>query len=458
MEEVCLGEIQQWTGAQLVGILSGARPLPGISTDTRTIVKGELFLALRGPNFAGHEFIEEAFERGACGAMVERSWVERGGGSTAGPLLVVPSTLEALGTIARHYRRRFDLPVIGVVGSAGKTTTKEMIATVLARKYQVLKTIGTENNEVGVPKTLLQLTQKHEAVVLELAARKFGDIKYLCSCAQPTIGVLLNIGTAHIEFFGSVEGVAKAKGELLEYLDESCMALVNADDCVVVKEVKRTKGRLLAFSLERESQFRGEGLVLDQEGRGHFSLQTISLDLKIPGRHNVYNALAAAAVGRILDLPWEDIRDALASFQAPPMRGEILRKNGIGIINDTYNANPGSLQAALELLKDLDAAGGRKIVVLGDMLELGQQSAALHADIGRRLTALNIDLFFATGPLSAETIKAARRAGMREEQTRHFEDKSDLGDYLSTILQEKDIVLVKGSRGMKLEEVIDHIA
>ena len=284
MEEVCVGEIQQWTDAELVGILSGAWQLPGISTDTRTIVKGELFLALRGPNFDGHKFIEEAFKCGACGAMVEHSWVEQGGGSTAGPLLVVPSTLEALGTIARHYRRRFDLPVVGLVGSSGKTTTKEMIAAVLARKYQVLKTTGTENNEVGVPKALLQLTQKHEAVVLELAARKFGDIKYLCSCAQPTIGVLLNIGTAHIEFFGSVEGVAKAKGELLEYLDESCMALVNADDCVVVKEVKRTKGRLLAFSLERESQFRGEGLILDQEGCGHFSLQTNCFDLQVPGR------------------------------------------------------------------------------------------------------------------------------------------------------------------------------
>jgi UDP-N-acetylmuramoyl-tripeptide--D-alanyl-D-alanine ligase len=456
VKEVCVGEIQQWTEAELVGILSEGWQISGISTDTRTLVEGELFLALQGPDFDGHEFIEQAFERGACGALVNRSWVERGE-VVAGPLLQVQSTLDALGEIARNYRRRFELPVIGVVGSAGKTTVKEMVAAVLERKYRILKTAGTENNEVGVPKTLLQLTQKHEAVVLELAARKSGDIRYLCSIAQPTIGVLLNIGTAHIEFFGSVEGVAKAKGELLEYLDESCLALVNADDCVVAKEVKRTKGRLLAFSLERESQFRGEGLVLDQEGRGHFSLQNFSFDLQVPGRHNVYNALAAVAVGCVLEVPWEDIRGALASFQAVPMRGEILRNNGICIINDVYNANPGSVQAALGLLADLDAEGGRKVAVLGDMLELGALGPELHAEIGRRLSDLDIDFLIATGPLSKATVKAAREAGMKEEQTWHFADKEVLGDHLRAILRKKDVVLVKGSRGMKLEEVVERI-
>ena len=457
MNEVCLGEIQQWTDAELVGILSEGWEPPGISIDTRTIAKGDLFLALEGPNFDGHEFIEQAFESGACGALVNRNRVERGG-KASGPLLMVQSPLEALGEIARNYRRRFELPVIGVVGSAGKTTVKEMVAAVLGRKYRVLKTAGNENNEVGVPQTLLQLTQKHEAVVLELAARKIGDIEYLCSIAQPQIGLLLNIGTAHIEFFGSVEGVAKAKGELLEYLDESCLALVNADDCVVVKEVKRTKGRLLTFSLERESQFRGEGLVLDQEGRGHFSLHNFSFALQVPGRHNVYNALAAATVGRVLEVPWEDIQEALDSFQAVSMRGEFLRNNGIGIINDVYNANPESVQAALSLLADLDADGGRKVVVLGDMLELGVRGAELHAGIGRRLSELDIDYLIATGPLSKETVKAARKAGMDERRARHFADKAVLSDHLKAVLQEKDIVLVKGSRGMKLEEVVERLA
>ncbi|MBN97679.1 MAG: UDP-N-acetylmuramoylalanyl-D-glutamyl-2, 6-diaminopimelate--D-alanyl-D-alanine ligase [Gemmatimonadetes bacterium] len=456
MNEVCLSEIQQWTDAELVGILNAGWEPAGISTDTRTIEKGDLFLALEGPNFDGHDFIELAFERGACGALVKRNWVARGG-QASGPLLMVQSPLLALGRIARNYRRRFELPVIGVVGSAGKTTVKEMVAAVLGRKYCVLKTAGNENNEVGVPQTLLQLTQKHEAVVLELAARKVGDIEYLCSIAQPRIGLLLNIGTAHIEFFGSVEGVAKAKGELLEYLDESCLALVNADDCVVVKEVKRTKGRLLAFSLERESQFRGEGLVLDQEGCGHFTLQNFPFALQVPGRHNVYNALAAATLGRALEVPWEDIQAALGAFQAVAMRGEHLHNKGIRIINDVYNANPESVRAALNLLADMDPGGGRKVAVLADMLELGARGPALHAKIGRCSNELGIDYLITTGPLSKETVKAARNAGMDENRARHFLDKAALSDHLNSFLQEEDIVLIKGSRGMKLEEVVERL-
>ena len=455
MEGVSVGEIQQWTKAELVGILDQGWQPPGIATDTRAIAPGEFFLALRGPRFDGHDFVETALAGGASGAIVERGWIEEHR-EVAGPLLVVPSSLEALAAVARHYRSRFDLPVIGVVGSSGKTTTKEMMAAVLEQKYQVLKSAGTENNEIGIPKTLLQLTPKHEVAVLELAARKFGDIRYLCSVAQPTIGALLNIGTAHIEFFGSVEGVAKAKGELLDYLDESCLALVNADDCVAAKEIKRTKGRLLGFSLERESQYRGEGLVLDQEGRGHFSLQNISFDLQVPGRHNVYNALAAAAVGHILGVPWEDVQCALAAFQGVPMRGEILRQNGICVINDSYNANPGSVRAALDLLCEMTPEGGRKIAVLGDMLELGPWSADLHAGIGRQLKDLDIDLLLATGPQSAGTVAAARAAGMREEQAKHFADKRTLGEYLSAALREADTVLVKASRGMELEEIVTH--
>ena len=453
MEEIALGEILRWTEGRPVGILDSRRRPAGISTDTRTIRKEDLFLALKGPHFDGHEFVEEAFQRGACGAIVERSWGERQGKRPAGPLVLVDSPLRTMGAIARQYRRRFAVPVVAVVGSAGKTTTKEMIAAVLEQRYRVLKTAGTKNNEIGVPQTLLQLTGQHGAVVLELAARKFGDIGYLSSIANPNIGVLLNIGTAHLEFFESVEGVAKAKGELLDHLDESSMALVNVDDCVVVKEAKRTKGRLLGFSLERKSQFRGEGLVLDREGRGHFSLQNTSFDLQIPGRHNVYNALAAVAVGHTLKVPWEDIRRALNGFRSVSMRSETLRKGGICIINDSYNANPGSVVAALNLLKDTGAAANRKIAVLGDMLELGAQSERLHIEIGCYLAALKIDILLAVGPLSAHVVKGAREEGMKAEVALHFDSKDNLGDHLNSILRTGDVVLVKASRGMALEEI-----
>ena len=356
--------------------------------------------------------------------------------------------------MARAYRRRWEVPVVAVVGSAGKTTTKEMIAAVLGQRYRVLKTIGSENNEIGVPRTLLQLSPSHEAVVLELAARRIGDIRYLCSVAEPTIGVLLNIGTAHIEFFGSVEGVAKAKGELLDYMDESLTALVNADDRVVAQEVKRTKGRLLTFGFARESEFRGERLVLDQKGCGHFLLHNVPIDLNVPGRHNAYNALAAAAVGRILGVPWEGIQRALAEFEAVSQRGEIVRKNGIAVIDDCYNASPGSVSAALDLL--VDVPGARKIAVLGDMLELGTESGRLHVVVGEK-AAECADVVLAAGRESAHLVAAARAAGMAQDAARHFEQPEQLGEFAAAQLRHGDVVLVKASRAMSFDRVVELI-
>jgi UDP-N-acetylmuramoyl-tripeptide--D-alanyl-D-alanine ligase len=449
MEGVSLREIQQWTNSQVLGNLDGALQPSGISTDSRTTRAAEIFLALRGAQVDGHQFVAQALARGACAALVEQ---EMPGG---GAQFKVPSVMEALGVLAREYRKRFALPVIAVVGSAGKTTTKEMIAAVLRQRYRVLQTPGNENNELGVPRTILQLARQHEVVVMELAARKVGDIRYLCEVVQPTIGVLLNIGSAHLEIFGSVERVAKAKGELLEYLGESSLVLVNADDCVIAQEVKRTKGRLLGFSLERESHYCGEGLTLDQEGCGLLSLHNFPLRLHIPGRHNVYNALAAAAVGHQLGVPWPQIGQALAQFEPVAMRSQILRKRGISVINDSYNANPGSMHAALEMLGGM--AAGRRIAVLGDMLELGSAAPQFHAAAGRQAAAQHLDMVLGIGPLSVHLVEAARRAGLAE-QARHFSTKQELAAHLQASLRENDLVLVKASRGMALEEIAAGIA
>ena len=453
MRAVTLSEVVQWTAADPVGRLQPDRALQAVATDSRSLGEGELFVALRGEHFDGHDFVEAALARGACAAVVERRWpgLNR---AAAGPLLAVDSTLHALGDIARAYRRRWDIPVVAVVGSAGKTTTKEMIAAVLGQRYCVLKTSGSENNEIGVPRTLLQLTPRHEAVVLELAARRIGDIRYLCSVAEPTVGVLLNIGTAHIEFFGSVEGVAKAKGELLDYLDEPLTALVNADDRVVAQEVKRTKGRLLTFGFARESEFRGERLVLDQKGCGHFLLHNVPIDLEVPGHHNAYNALAAAAVGRILGVPWEGIQRALAEFAAVRQRGEIVRKNGIAAIDDCYNASPNSMAAALDLLSAMP--GARKIAVLGDMLELGAESGPLHAVVGTK-AAECADMVWAAGGESARLVAAARAAGMAQDAARHFDRLEQLGEFAAAQLRHGDVVLVKASRAMAFERVVERI-
>ena len=453
MYGIQLGEIIQWTDAELVGMLDRSISPLGVSTDSRSLAAGELFIALRGEHFDGHAYVEAAFKRGACAAIVERGYYEALAEGT-GPLLVVESPLAALGKIAAQYRARFDIPVIGITGSAGKTTTKEMVAAVLSQRYNVLKTVGSENNEIGVPRTLLQLSSQHEVVVLELAARQEGDIRYLCSIAQPTMGVLLNIGTAHLEFFGSVEGVAKAKGELLEYLDESLTALINADDRVVCREVQRTKGRLRTFGFRCESKFRGEGLILDQEGCGHFLLHNYSIDLQIPGKHNAYNALAAAAVGEELGVTPSQIQQALFSFRPVYRRSEVTRTNDIIIINDSYNANPSSMAAALDLLAAMATNGGRKVALLGDMLELGKQSSQLHADVGRRAAEV-VDILLAVGPQSQHMVEAARAVGLT--RARHFTDREEVVSHLSSELRANDVFLVKASQGMELWEVIEQL-
>ena len=452
MRGVGIDEILQWTGAELVGILSRHLSVSGVSTDSRSVAEAELFIALKGEHFDGHAYVEDALSKGACAAVVERSELARYDQSK-GLLLAVDSGLVALGKIAASYRARFDIPVVGITGSAGKTTTKEMVANVLGQQYNVLKTVNSENNEIGVPHTLLRLNAHHEAVVLELAARKEGDIHYLCTIAQPTVGVLLNIGTAHLEYFGSIEGVAKAKGELLEYLDESLTALINADDRVVCQEVQRTKGRLLTFGFQSESKFRGEGLVLDQEGCGHFLLNnTIPIDLKIPGKHNAYNALAAAALGQHLGVDDDAIGSALSNFQPFSRRSEVVRLGQVTVVNDSYNANPGSMRAALEMLADME--GQRKVVLLGDMLELGPSGPQLHAEIGQ-IAAEVADLVFTTGVLGQHIADGARAAGA--EYVTHLVEKESAIDILKSTLVADDTLLVKASRGLELWNVVEAI-
>ena len=441
------------------GIWLGGEPpatVSGVSTDTRSLSEGDLFVALGGPSFDGHDFVRQALDAGAAAAVVEHQWAA--GYRGPGPLLAVASPLQALGRIAALYRSGFGGPVVAVVGSAGKTTTKEMIAAVLGRRLRVLKTPETENNEIGVPKTLLRLTADHEAVVLELAARKEGDIRYLCSLVRPTLGVFLNVGRAHLEFFETVERVAKAKGELLDSIgEESSLALVNADDCVIAGEAKRTKGRLLGFGLTRGSHYSGEGLFLDQEGCGHFSLQHLPFHLQIPGRHNVCNAVAAAAVGHQCGVPWPEIRSALAEFRPLSRRSETLRKDGVCVINDCYNANPESMRAALDTLAGRSVGDGRRIAVLGDMLELGRSGPELHAGIGRYVADLGIDLLVATGELSAGIVAGARESGMGEAAARHFPDADAVARHLIALRNTGDVILVKASRGMALDRVVDRI-
>lgn len=445
---VNLGQSAGAMEGTLVGADPEVEPL-GAVIDSRDVGRGDLFFALRGEQTDGHRFVGQALENGAAAVVVEKGWAEEN--DFEGPRIVVEATDLALGKLARSYRDLYDIPVVGITGSNGKTTTKDMTAAVLATRYKVLATPGNQNTRLGVPLTILDLDD-HEVAVIEMGISEHHGLTYLCEIADPTVGVITNIGPTHLEFLGSVEGVASAKGELLEYLDESSMAILNFDDLLLPKE--RAKGRLLGFGIEEECQFRGEGFILDREGCGHFSLQGQSFNLRIPGRHNVYNALAAAAVGAALDVPLADAARALEDFELTKWRSHISEKDGIRVYNDAYNANPASMKAALLALKDIEATG-RRVAVLGDMLELGPGAAEAHFELGRHAQLSGITELVAVGEFADNMAAGAREAGLAAAHVHVFPDRDGVADLLKEMLREGDLVLVKGSRGIALEGVVE---
>ncbi len=428
----------------------------GGSIDSRTLKEGEIFFALGGRRTDGHAFLKDAFERGALAAVVSRAWYRSQGAEAdrLGSLIITDAPDRAMGDLARAYRAKFDIPVVAITGSNGKTTTKEMAAAVLKTRYRVHSTEGNLNNLLGVPCTLFGLSREHEISVIEMGISKFGELKQLCTMADPTIGVITNVGATHLEFLGSVEGVAKAKGELLEYLDESSMTILNLDDLLLSKERATIKGRLLGFGIEKICQFRGEGLILDQEGCGHFSLQGHSFHLAVPGRHNVYNALAAAAVGAALEVPIADSASVLGAFRPLRLRSQILERGGIRLFNDAYNANPVSVRSAIETLLRVSVdRGGRRVAVLGDMLELGSVAPDAHREIGRTAAERGADALFAFGELASEVATGGVEAGLPPERSRAFTSRTALVAALRGFLQPHDLVLLKGSRGLAMEKV-----
>ena len=460
MEGLTLAEAVEAVRGDFVGTLDPAGLPAGGCIDSRAVRPGDIFFALQGEHTDGHRFVGAALEAGASAAVVSRSWYreQTHEARPPGPLIVVETPDLAMGDLARCYRRRFRIPVVAITGSNGKTTTKDMAAAVLSTRYRVLATEGNLNTRLGVPLTLFRLSGEHEAAVVEMGISEQGGLRYLCEVADPTIGVITNIGPTHLEFLGSVEGVAKAKGELLEYLNESSMAILNLDDLYVSKERARHKGRLLDFGVEKICQFRGEGLILDQEGCGHFSLQGHYFHLAIPGRHNVYNALAAATIGAALNVPLSDAAEALASFRPAKLRSQVLEQNGIRLLNDAYNANPVSMRAALDTLarmSPLEGApeGGRRIAVLGDMLELGPVAETEHRELGEYAAGAGVEALFALGDLAHETAGGAVDGGLPPERSRAFTDREELARELKGTLRPGDCVLLKGSRGLAMETV-----
>ena len=433
------------------------RAMKGVSTDSRTTHPGDLFIALRGESFDGHRFVGAAFAAGAVAAVVDEGFDPA---QVAGkPLILVRNTSLALGALARVYRDRFRIPFLAVGGSNGKTTTKEMIAKVLGEKYSVLSTEGNLNNHIGVPMTLFRLNRKHELAVIEIGTNHPGEIAALCRTLAPTHGVLTGIGREHLEFFGSLDGVAEEEGELFRSLSSRTggMAIVNADDPRVGAAARPVKRKLTYGFHARNASVRGRGLVIDGEGRASFEFRSAAMkrwhrvQLAIPGRHNAANALAAAAAGILFHVPPPLICAALESCRTVSRRMETASIGGVTVLNDTYNANPDSTLAALETLASLRVPG-KKIAVLGDMKELGPGGPDGHAEVGRKAAELGIDFLLTWGDLARYIHDAAGIPGAV-----HYTQKNMLAEYLAELVTQGDAVLVKGSRGMHMEDVIEFL-
>lgn len=449
------------------GILEGGRPssrIAGFSIDTRTLQPDDLFIALKGPRFDGHDFVAAAIERGAAGAMVSRAPFEAkksGWRFDRAALVIVDDSLAALQELATWHRNRFRIPLVGVTGSNGKTTTKEMIAAILSRRGAVLKNEGNLNNHIGLPLSMLRLNAAHHAAVLEMGISQKGEMRRLAEIARPTIGVITNVGPAHLEFLGSLEGVAEEKGKMFEAVREEGTAVINLDD----PRLAPWEGRLprrSTFSIERAADVSGADLC--QAGSGiDFTLhlrrsgERGAVHLAVAGRHQVYNALAAAVVGDLLGCRIDEIVAGLAAFRPVSLRAEVLEANGKTILLDAYNANPGSMKAALEMLGAFSAPEreiARKVALLGDMLELGVHAEGAHREIGRVAAANGVGLLLAVGRWAEAVAEGAREAGLSGDAVKAYPELAALEKALPAQLREGDLLLIKGSRGMRMESLL----
>ncbi len=457
--QLTLGEV-----AALLGTSCGSpeRVVRAYSIDSRSVASDQLFFALRGPRFDGHEFVRQALERGAAGAVVEEPFRRQAGAATALLLVPVQNTLQALQHLGQAVRRKWGGKLVAVTGSTGKSTTKEMIAALLSRRLKVLKSPGNLNNHYGLPLALLALEPQHDVAVMELAMSAAGEIARLAELAEPQVGVVTNVAPVHLQFFDSVDAIARAKRELLDYLAKRSgpvTAVLNRDDPRVRTFGEGFRGRVVTFGFDEGADFRAvetsSGKTLGSAFRVITSGWDEEFKLPLPGRHNIQNALAALAVANEFGVPANEARQALAAFQNLHQRGEILTlPDGITILNDSYNSNPLAMERMLETLAAWPGAR-RRIVVAGEMLELGTTSPDLHRQVGRRCVQSHVEWLIAVHGDASFVLEGALEAGLQPENSRFFDDAAAAGEFTRTILKPGDAVLVKGSRGVHLERVIE---
>jgi UDP-N-acetylmuramoyl-tripeptide--D-alanyl-D-alanine ligase len=446
MAKACRGQL---CGANTMQFLNAR----GIVIDSRMVQDDYVFVAIKGERTDGHRYIEQVFADGALAVVTEQPL------TISKPYILVDSTRQALKDLAAFYLSRLDVKVVGISGSVGKTSTKEMIASVLSRKYQVHKTKGNFNNEIGLPLTIFKLEETHQAAVLEMGISDFGEMHRLAAVAQPDIAVLTNIGMSHLKTLGSRDGILKAKTEMFDHLRGDACVILNGDDDLLCT-LTQVNGKPPVFYGIGASRHK-QAYASDIENLGlrgirltiHLADEAIRVRIPIPGEHNVYNALAAAAVGRQLGLTNEEIKDGIENARTIDGRTNLIETRNMTVIDDCYNANPLSMKASIDVLA---TALGRTIAVLGDMGDLGQDERRLHYEVGRHLAEKGIDILFCAGTLSHETARAVREhnSGCTVYE---YDKRDDMVKELLPFLQEGDSVLVKASHFMEYADVVEAI-
>ncbi|MCK8823677.1 UDP-N-acetylmuramoyl-tripeptide--D-alanyl-D-alanine ligase [Fuchsiella alkaliacetigena] len=432
--------------------------IQGVSIDSRTVDKEELFFAIPGDNFDGHDFVKEALGAGAKGVVIEAQRAVDYEFLNDELVIGVADTKQALQDLAKYYRSLFEIPIIGVTGSTGKTTTKDLIASVLATELKILKTKGNYNNEFGLPLTLFRLDSSHQAAVVEMAMRGLGEIEQLAEIAQPELGVITNIGLSHLECLGSLENIALAKSELVKALPKHGCAVLNGDDQYLRRMAVQSEAEVFYYGYEVDNELQVKEVqdlgMAGLEFVVEFAKEEFKLELPLSGEYNVYNSLAAIGVALQLGLSMDSIKKGLAKPKLTEMRGDIKElAAGITLINDAYNANPTSMRAGLQLLNSLAKEDGRSIAVLGDMLELGPVAEEAHRQLAEDILARKVDYLFTVGDLAALIAQEAKEIGLAADKVFRCSNNREIVTYLLQLLEANDTILLKGSRGMSLEEV-----
>jgi len=457
--KLTMGKVAAWLGASC-GVPD--RLVAGYSIDSRSIEPGELFFALRGPRFDGHQFVGRVLEGGAAGAVVEQAFADAAPAEWRPALVAVEDTRRALQTLGREVRRQWGKHLIAVTGSTGKSTTKEMIGAILGRRLRVLRSPGNLNNDYGLPLALLALEPEHEVAVMELAMSAADEIARLARLAEPEVGVVTNVAPVHLQFFDSVDSIAHAKRELIDYLattGERAVAVLNEDDERVRTFAEGFPGRVVTFGFSEKAAFHAAQVKASAGVGSAFRVTTpdwgAEFTLPLPGRHNIQNALAAMAAASLFAIPPDEIRHALAEFQGLHQRSEILTLPGeVTVVNDCYNSSPLAMERMLEVLAAWPGAR-RRVVVAGEMLELGPTSPELHRAIGRMCAQSGVSWLIATQGDARFFLEGAAEGGIPPAHLRFFPDAKQAGEFCQALVVPGDVVLVKGSRGVHLETAIE---